>query len=866
MKNMKLFKNNKIRVFGGLSFLAFLSCFAVGFSSWVLVGDNAHIENNEYINSGEAIDKTDSIDLKFNKQINKSTFLANADNTNSDDTKIDKLVAKLSYSNNNYNSNINGNLNDYFYTYNPNRPYGEESPYIYNNETNQKIYFENHFENSTSLESKDFYSKSYLIPDTSNSSFDINEINLSLNSIKKLIDPMNGNGVEFQELSVTKETDATFNINWFKIYGSKIKVNDTSYQFRYHLFFKSTSGKLSRCDSSINSSTTDTATSDIGFPTITIKKNSVLYATKENNSYIRYSTSLSASNKIIYLNENNYNNTAGQSCDGEIIDYTKGRDDFVPYKSNMLSYIKSLSFNVSPTLSNCEVEYVSQDDTPFVTVGNFDNFYIYASRYKYLSGNNYYYRRYHFYIFYFSKKDGNIYLLYNTSPNGIIDGNFTSSEWPLFEICSNNMLSNHTLGGSVISNRRSNLYYNNRWVPNQYVTAIYNFKKNDGNYNGINSINFYFGNGFYNHINKNLKQSDFDFNALTKYLLKFDSNHNNPGTNSIEFKVLEQNEFPYLYFILSRRKTTDNKYYYNVINCFFKYEGITDRSNTQFAYSNFLTFRNNISNATNISNWYNVNLHSTDVATYPSLIADVNDSSITYLYFDISYYNEKDTLINEKNKYKLIFNDYYSDNKKDSNYFYNVSGNKYINYDSYNPGNIYSLYTFIDNSKKDFYAYLKEGYWYFTGNYRRVNISSKTYFNNKYCFAPSLYGFEYYSNSKATEDTQYKYITTDIMDSSYSFNYAEVIYLGNKENYIVRYNFKNTRGLSKDFYLNLNNNGTRNKYYAKNFFDKCGSDLLTFTYHINLRPKNEYVKLNYKEILKCFDFSFDLYIEEMEVF
>ena len=104
------------------------------------------------------------------------------------------------------------------------------------------------------------------------------------------------------------------------------------------------------------------------------------------------------------------------------------------------------------------------------------------------------------------------------------------------------------------------------------------------------------------------------------------------------------------------------------------------------------------------------------------------------------------------------------------------------------------------------------------------------------------------------------------MDSSYSFNYAEVIYLGNKENYIVRYNFKNTRGLSKDFYLNLNNNGTRNKYYAKNFFDKCGSDLLTFTYHINLRPKNEYVKLNYKEILKCFDFSFDLYIEEMEVF
>ena len=41
MKNMKLFKNNKIRVFGGgLSFLAFISCFTVGFSSWVLGGDS----------------------------------------------------------------------------------------------------------------------------------------------------------------------------------------------------------------------------------------------------------------------------------------------------------------------------------------------------------------------------------------------------------------------------------------------------------------------------------------------------------------------------------------------------------------------------------------------------------------------------------------------------------------------------------------------------------------------------------------------------------------------------------------------------------------------------------------------------------
>ena len=100
MKDLFKYTKRKKRIICGggvLSFLAFLSCFAVGFSSWVLVGDNAHIENNEYINSGEAIDKTDSIDLKFNKQINKSTLLANADNTNSDDTKIDKLVAKLNY-------------------------------------------------------------------------------------------------------------------------------------------------------------------------------------------------------------------------------------------------------------------------------------------------------------------------------------------------------------------------------------------------------------------------------------------------------------------------------------------------------------------------------------------------------------------------------------------------------------------------------------------------------------------------------------------------------------------------------------------------------------------------------------------------
>ena len=42
MNNKKLFEKNIIKKFsgGGLSFLAFISCFTVGFSSWVLGGDS----------------------------------------------------------------------------------------------------------------------------------------------------------------------------------------------------------------------------------------------------------------------------------------------------------------------------------------------------------------------------------------------------------------------------------------------------------------------------------------------------------------------------------------------------------------------------------------------------------------------------------------------------------------------------------------------------------------------------------------------------------------------------------------------------------------------------------------------------------
>ena len=70
MKNMKLFKNNKIKVFGGgLSFLAFLSCFAVGFSSWNLGINYSNTEIN--IDSGDIIvDKSLLNDYKFTASYN----------------------------------------------------------------------------------------------------------------------------------------------------------------------------------------------------------------------------------------------------------------------------------------------------------------------------------------------------------------------------------------------------------------------------------------------------------------------------------------------------------------------------------------------------------------------------------------------------------------------------------------------------------------------------------------------------------------------------------------------------------------------------------------------------------------------------
>lgn len=678
---------------------------------------------------------------------------------------------------------------------------------------------------------------------------------------------MNGNAVEFQELSVSVSPSITLSTSWFKIYGSKVKISDTLYQFRYHLFFKTMSNKLERIDSSFSYGATDTQTSDVSFPTITMNTaQTSVNTTKKNTFSLNYTTSFNTTGKNFSFNLNNYNNSAGQSCDSEIIDFNKTLSDFTPYKSNMLSYIKNLPFNVTPNINNAEVEYVSQDDVDFVKVGNFNNFYIFASRYKVLSGTTYYYRRYHFYIFYFSKKDGNIHLLYNTGVNGVLDSNLTSSEWPIVEIASNNLTAPHTLGSVTSSNRRSKFYTNNRWTNDQLLKLLFNYKNNSNVYNGVSSIDFRFGDYFYNHVDKNVKQSDFKFDALTSYLLKNESNHKNPGTDIIEFQVHNDPNYPYLYFLKSRRKTIDNKYYYNSLLIFYKYDGFSSSSSSAFTYAYSLRDRIGLSQATNNSEWFTIDIHSEDSSTYPSYIADVNEEHLSNIYFDYSYYNEKDTLVNFLNRNTILIDNSYTANRVDSDFNLNVSGKDYPNNNRNNYGNAYTLFYLINYDASNFYAYLKDGYWYFNGLYRRENLSSKSSFNNKFAFSPSLYGYEYYSANRTTEDTKNKFITVNEIDSSYKFDYAEVLYLSNKENYVVKYHFKNNLNNYKDYYLSLYGNGGKTKYYVKNFFNVCNSETMTFTYHINLRPKNDYVKQNYKQILKCFDFKFNLYMEEMEVF
>lgn len=322
----------------------------IGFSAREFSNDELSTELNNSIAVSDSQEEVDDINLKFDKKINKSDFLASTDVNGTNSRYIDKLQAKLSYTNNNSNSNYTGNLNDYFSLYDPYNPVSENSPYLENEESQQNLYFENHYVKSDSIESTLYYQPIYPIIDTTKTTFDATLINQYLESIESLISPQNGNSVSFQEITMTAGSSSVTVPNYLKFYASKVKINDTTYQFRYHVFYYTTnSSKIYLASTSLGSSSTQTQTSDVAFPTVTLDS-LVIKQNKRESSYIKFKTSFATTQFTIYFSCG-YSNTAGVDSEYDCIDIFRTKNDFESYKTKMLTYIEGLSFNVTPTIS-----------------------------------------------------------------------------------------------------------------------------------------------------------------------------------------------------------------------------------------------------------------------------------------------------------------------------------------------------------------------------------------------------------------------------------------------------------------------------------------------------------------------------------
>lgn len=872
MKDVKkLFKNLKHKLLGGglLLLLCNVSLLGVGFSSWVITLDEATYSNDYSFNVGDNITSADKIGIQINKNISKEEFMGSTDESVSNSGVIDKLYTKLTYLNNGKNSLYPNKLNDYFDVYDPRFPSSEESPYVYNGNTGQKLYQENFYESDDYIEGNMFYSSCYDIIDKNNKTFDETEIQSHLNIISDLLDPQNGSEVSLQELIPTVESGA--DVSFIKIYASRVKISDTSYQFRYHFFYHVTdSNKIIRADSNLTTSPTDTAATE-DFPAITLKNINAnasdnldktfsnLNTNKRTITQLKHSRSFNGTVKqdvTFSLNSTYYNNTAGNDPNYEVIDMFKTKSDFNNYKSEMLSYIQNLSFNSNVNENGAMVEIVSEDDEENLKHTNMPWFYVYSSRYKV----NSYYKKYHYYFFYFSKLDGKLHLIRDKTENGQLNGNYTSSEWPVFEIMSNNMQV-HTLGEVNTSvNYRSSI------IPSRYGRYYFryaiNYITNSGSYNkSLTYATCYLGSDYNDIVDTTKTSNDFNGDALIKYLTDNNSYYKNLGTDIVENISYTDERFPYLYFVLSRRKTTADKYYYYYVNLFYYTYGNNSANNMliRFSQARFVT---STSTATSNQEWFKIDIHSTDTSTYPSKIMDKHDGGSSVLYFDLSYYNSSNALTKSLNQNISFFSNLFGNYSRDKNF--DLINNNHCN-DIYNVTNVYSLYNNIDYNKKNiFNAYLgSDSIWHFNGIYYREN-SSRVKFDSAYSFNSSLYGFEEYSAASTSTSLPNKVITSSVMDRSYYLKETKLLKFSNKESPIIEYVFTNNSEIKK-YYLALPSIGTKTKFFVKNVFDKITNDDFDFTYNITLRPKNEDVKRNYKEILKCFDFDLSISMKQEQV-
>lgn len=857
-----------------ITFFQILSCislFGIGFGSWTLSGENQNITYNigsGTTDNGSTTLSNDYVDISVNKRIKKSELFKNTDTAGTDSNAVDKLRADFSFSNKNTNSDYNGELTDYFDIYDIDNPTSNDSPYLYDNASNNTIRLENHFLSDNKLSSFLYYQPTYDLIDTG-ATFDDAELKKSMDSIDYIISPVyevqcpantylftpsKNYTAQYQDITSTcflkdGTTSFTSKYNYLRIYCSRTIDDASTYgHYRFHMFYYAKTGSshvLRRIDSGVYNAT-DVTFTDGTYPRLKLSADNNTNTSKKTNFQLTFYIEKSSNTwgrSFTFAFNLGTNNTAGYDNRYEVIDQTRTASDFNNEECTKIVN-ELMNKNYSTLLSNSQYssEYID-DSNAALSHDDQQYFKFYASRLNFSSGSNVYTRNYYVYVFYYIPNSNQMRVA--NIGNFFANNYSTSTDWPTIYI------HRTTWSGSASS---SALQVNKN--SSSYIrVSLTRLKTDQTTYERIQGT-YYFGSNNYNEsINKDVIFTNEKKEQVVTYLKKAVADFKDSSTYTAEVLTDESNivnrpSGNYFYFVSVRRKSiSSSKYYFDKLYVVY-YNKFYDN----VSYTAFTTgYLSSESVGTTMSEWntYTINNYH---------FSDSNISDLSTLNITKKGYNSKNTLVSSTGTITLGATSYKSD--------YTINNLDEINRTAYTIANRYSLQNNIDYDKdSNLYIYCdaksttdskivyKCYYKYYIDNsYSAKTINTAIGANLNSINNIFIGGYMNATNATDITPDKYSYLKHEL----YSLNEK------NETKIAVYFRDKETNEIIK-IYVSTGC-GARTKGFLYRYTDVSKSEYFDLTYKIRLRAKNENVKNNITKILRCFNYRLDISMEKYDVY
>jgi len=866
-------KKNK-SVITCISFFQILSCisiFGIGFGSWTLSGENQNITysiGSGTIDNGGSTLSNDYVDISVNKRIKKSELFKNTDTAATDSNAVDKLRADFSFSNKNTNSEYNGELTDYFDVYDRNNPTSNDSPYLYDNASNNTIRLENHFMANNKLSSFLYYQPTYDLIDT-NATFNEDELKRNMDSIDYIINPVyevqcpantylftpsKKYTAQYQDITSTcflkdGTTLFTSKYNYLRIYCSRTIDDSSAYgHYRFHMFYYAKTGTthvLRRIDSGVYNATQITF-ADGTYPRLKLSADNNPNATKRSNFQLTFYIEKALNtwgNTFSYNFNFGTNNNAGYDIRYEVIDQTRTSSDFNDEECTRIVN-ELMNKNYSAQLSNSQYtcEYID-DSNAALSHTDQQYFKFFASRLNFTSGSNVYTRNYFVYVFYYIPNSNEMRVA--NIGNFFASNNSTSVDWPTIYI-------HRTTWSSGAS---SSVLQANKNSSSYIRVSLTRLKTDQTTYERVQGT-YYFGSNNYNEsIDKNIRFTNEKKVQAVEFLKKYVADFKDASTYTAEVLTDESNivnrpSGNYFYFVSVRRKGTNSLKYYNDKLYVVYYNKFYDN----ISYSAFTTgYLSSEGAGTTMADWntYTINNYH---------FSESNTSDVSTFNITKKGYNSKNTEVSSTGTLTLGATSYKSD--------YAISNPDEIDRTAYSIANRYSLYNHIDYEKdNNLYVYCDEKsttdskivykcyYKYYIDNsYSAKTINTALGANLSTMDNVFIGGYLNATNATDFTPEKYDYLKCEL----YTINEK------NETKIAVYFRDKETNEIIKIYVAT--GNGVRTKGFLYRYTDISKSDYFDFTYKIRLRAKNETVKNNITKILRCFNYRLDLSMEKYDVY